>query len=161
MAEALVGEPTTADDPEWFNKPAGTDHPTPPHQDNYYFCLQPPNVATIWLALDRIDESNGCLRDIPGSHRLGVRPHQTTNVLGFSQGISDYSEEDRGREVTVLLEPGDALAHHGNMIHRAEPNRTADRQRRAFAMVWRGLSCRRDEAAYARIEPLSKNNTSR
>ena len=71
--------------------------------------------------MDRIDESNGCLRYIPGSHRLGVRPHQTTKVLGFSQGISDYNDEDRRREVTVLLEPGDALAHHGNMIHRAEP----------------------------------------
>ena len=79
-----------------------------------------------------------------------MRPHQTTKVLGFSQGISDYKDEDRRREVTVLLEPGDALAHHGNMIHRAEPNRTTDRQRRAFAMVWRGVSCRRDEAAYAR-----------
>jgi phytanoyl-CoA hydroxylase len=150
LAEALLGETATADDPEWFNKPAGTDHPTPPHQDNYYFCLQPPSVATIWLALDRVDEHNGCLRYIPGSHRLGVRPHQTTQVLGFSQGISDYNDEDRRREVTVLLEPGDALAHHGNMIHRAEPNRTTDRQRRAFAMAWRGASCRRDEAAYAR-----------
>jgi phytanoyl-CoA hydroxylase len=150
LAESLLGETATADDPEWFNKPAGTNHPTPPHQDNYYFCLEPPQVVTIWLALDRADEQNGCLRYVPGSHRLGVRPHQTTKVLGFSQGISDYNDEDRSREVTVLLEPGDALAHHGNMIHRAEPNRTTDRQRRAFAMVWRGESCRRDEAAYAR-----------
>jgi len=36
------------DAPEWFNKPPATNHITPPHQDNYYFCLEPPNVVTIW-----------------------------------------------------------------------------------------------------------------
>ena len=41
VATALVGEPVTADQPEWFNKPPGTNHVTPPHQDNYYFCLAP------------------------------------------------------------------------------------------------------------------------
>ena len=36
LAEALMGEPVRAQKPEWFNKPPGTDHPTPPHQDNFY-----------------------------------------------------------------------------------------------------------------------------
>src|SRR6476660_793451 len=50
LAETLLGEPATAEQPEWFNKPPGTNHVTPPHQDNYYFCLTPPSVLTIWLA---------------------------------------------------------------------------------------------------------------
>ena len=41
LADALIGEPSTSDQPEWFNKPPGTNHVTPPHQDNYYFCLAP------------------------------------------------------------------------------------------------------------------------
>ena len=41
LAESLLGEPAMADEPEWFNKPPGTVHVTPPHQDNYYFCLAP------------------------------------------------------------------------------------------------------------------------
>jgi phytanoyl-CoA hydroxylase len=150
LAEALVGEEVSANEPESFNKPPGTDSPTPPHQDNYYFCLRPPNVVTIWLALDRVDEGNGCLRYVRGSHRRGIRPHQVTRVLGFSQGISDYGNEDRALETPILLEPGDVVAHHGNTIHRAEGNRSTDRNRRAFAMVWRGVSCRRDEEAFAR-----------
>lgn len=54
LAEALIGEPASAAQPEWFNKPPGTRHVTLPHQDNYYFCLQPANVLTMWMALDPV-----------------------------------------------------------------------------------------------------------
>ena len=50
----------------------------------------------------------------------------------------------------IRLQPGDVVAHHGETIHRAEPNRSAARFRRAFAMVFRGASCRRDEESFAR-----------
>lgn len=150
LAETLLGEEVSSDGPEWFNKPAGVIHPTPPHQDNYYFNLTPPNVVTIWLALENVDEENGCLRYVSGSHRLGFRPHAATKVLGFSQGISDYGPEDEAREVKICLKPGDAVVHHGNTIHRADPNRSANRNRPAFAMVIRGVSCRRDEEGFAR-----------
>ena len=142
LAEALIGEPAEGLPPEWFNKPPGVDHPTPPHQDNFYFCLHPANVTTFWVALDAVDEQNGCLRYVLGSHLEGIRDHTVTKVLGFSQGISDYCDEDRNREQVVSLQAGDLVAHHGNMIHRAEPNRSTDRHRRAFAIVFRGESCR-------------------
>ena len=156
LAAALVGEDVRADAPEWFNKPPASVSPTPPHQDNYYFNLAPPNVVTIWLALDAVDDENGCLRYVAGSHRRGVRPHGRSYVLGFSQGITDYGDPDRVAEVAVHLRPGDAVAHHGNTIHRAEPNRSTTRHRRAFAIVFRGVSCRRDEAAFARYQASLK-----
>ncbi|MGD9724163.1 MAG: phytanoyl-CoA dioxygenase family protein [Pirellulales bacterium] len=150
VAETLLGERATAEEPEWFNKPPGTDHVTPPHQDNYYFCLTPPHVLTIWLALDDVDAKNGCLRYVAGSHSRGFRPHNRSHVLGFSQGISDYSPDDSAREVAVSLRAGDAVAHHGMTIHRADANVSQSRQRRSFAMVFKGVSCRRDDAAFAR-----------
>jgi phytanoyl-CoA hydroxylase len=152
LAAALIGESCDAQEPEWFNKPPGTSHETPPHQDNFYFCLQPPHVATLWLALDSVDTENGCLRYVAGSHRRGFRPHQRTQMLGFSQGIVDYGPEDESREVVVALQPGDLVAHHGMTIHRAEANRSTDRHRRAFAMVYRGASCTRDEDAQRRYQ---------
>lgn len=150
LATALVGERVNGQEPEWFNKPPGTNSPTPPHQDNYYFCLTPPHVVTIWMALDAVDDENGCLRYVRGSHLRGVRPHSRSNVLGFSQGITNFGPDDSDQEVAIHLEPGDVVAHHGNTIHRAEPNRSGDRNRRSFAMVYRGVSCQRDEPAYAR-----------
>lgn len=149
LAEAVLGETAICQGPEWFNKPPGSQHPTPPHQDNYYFNLAPPSVCTIWLALDDVDDENGCLRYVRGSHLSGFRPHERSRVLGFSQGISDYGPADEAAEVKVHAQPGDALVHHGNTIHRAEMNRSATRHRRAFAMVYRGASARRDERRYA------------
>jgi phytanoyl-CoA hydroxylase len=150
LADALIGEAAEAQEPEWFNKPPGTEHLTPPHQDNYYFNLKPPNVLTIWMALDPVDDGNGCLRYVRGSHRHGVRSHGRSNVLGFSQGITDYGPDDEAREVPIHLQPGDVVVHHGNTIHRADANRSATRHRRAFAMVFKGVSCCRDEDAYQR-----------
>lgn len=150
LAESLLGEPAWSHGAEWFNKPPATVHPTPPHQDNFYFCLSPPQVLTMWLALDEVDEENGCLRYIGGSHRRGIRPHRRTQTLGFSQGISDFGDADRARETAMRASPGDLLVHHGNTIHRAEANRSAHRHRRSFAMVFRTDSAVRDEEAFQR-----------
>ena len=156
LAEALVGEIVNADQPEWFNKPPGTNHVTPPHQDNYYFCLAPSNVVTIWLAMDSVDAENGCLRYVDGSHHNGFRKHARSKILGFSQGITDYTSDDFIREVAVPLQPGDAAAHHGMTIHRADANMSTTRHRRSFAMVFRGVSCQRDEAAFARYQAAAR-----
>jgi phytanoyl-CoA hydroxylase len=156
LAASLVGEGVKGQEPEWFNKPPGTEHPTPPHQDNFYFCLKPPNVLTLWLALDPVDEENGCLRYVRGSHARGILPHGPTEVLGFSQSVSDYGPDEEALEEPIFLEPGDLVVHHGETIHRAEPNRSATRHRRAFAMVFRGTSCSRDESAFQRYQDSVK-----
>ncbi len=69
------------------------------------------------------------LRYVAGSHREGYRPHARSQILGFSQGISDYGPSDFVREVAVPLKPGDAVAHHGMTIHRADANMSAVRHR--------------------------------
>lgn len=156
LAQTLLGEPAGCDQPEWFNKPPGTNHVTPPHQDNYYFCLAPASVVTIWMALDPVDAENGCLRYVAGSHREGFRKHARSKILGFSQGIVDYTADDFTRERAILLEPGDAVAHHGMTVHRADANHSPTRNRRSFALVFKGQSCRRDEAAFARYQAAAR-----
>lgn len=160
-AAELLGENVqTPAGAEWFNKPPGSRTATPPHQDNYYFCWSPPRVLTMWLALDEIDAENGCLRYVAGSHRAGLRPHDRTTTLGFSQGISDFDVADSEYEIAVHAAPGDVLIHHGNTIHRAEGNSTADRHRRSFAMVFRGVSCVRDEGAWANYQEAVRQQQS-
>jgi ectoine hydroxylase-related dioxygenase (phytanoyl-CoA dioxygenase family) len=156
LAEALVGEKVSALAPEWFNKPPGSVKGTPPHQDNYYFCFDPPHVLTIWMAMDAVDDENACMRFLPGSHREGVRPHARSQIMGFSQHVSDYGPQDTAREVPIHMQPGDVSVHHGNLIHLAGANRSTTRHRRAFAIVFRGESCRRDEAAYQRYLSAAK-----
>lgn len=156
-ARTLLGEEIQMQGAEWFNKPPATNHVTPPHQDNFYFCLEPPQVLTMWLALDEIDEENGCLRYYRGSHRLGIRPHARTTTLGFSQGIpAEDASLRESEEVAIRAQPNDLLIHHGNTIHRADANRSTTRHRRSFALVCRGVSARRNDAAYSRYLASSK-----
>ncbi|MCA1595520.1 MAG: phytanoyl-CoA dioxygenase family protein [Chloroflexi bacterium] len=47
----------------------------PYHQDSVYFPIEPMELATCWMALDDSTTENGCMRFIPGSHRLGPLEH--------------------------------------------------------------------------------------
>ena len=120
---------------QWFNKPARVGKVTPPHQDGFYFMLEPNEAITLWLAVDAADEENGCIRYVPGSHRRGMRPHQRSDVLGFSQGITDFGDADCDREMAMIVQPGDLIAHHSMIIHRADAN-PSDRSRSALGFVY-------------------------
>ena len=150
LAETLLGEVCEYHSgPQWFNKPPNTEHPTPPHQDSYYFKYDPPLALTIWVAMEPIDSENGCLRYVRGSHKRGVRPHDRSKVLGFSQTVTDWSPEDEAAEVQIELQAGDAVVHHSELIHRAEPNRSSTRHRRAYAHVIKAVRAKVDEKAQA------------
>ena len=97
----------------------------------------------MWLALDSVDESNGCIRYVSGSHRKGLRAHARTSVLGFSQGITKFGPEDRSAEVLVPAQPGDLLVHHSLTIHRAGGNPT-ERHRRSLGLVYYAQRARQD-----------------
>jgi phytanoyl-CoA hydroxylase len=154
-AEKLLGDAVVPQELEWFNKPPmprGRASPTPPHQDGYYFMLEPNEALTFWIALDPVDESNGCLRYVRGSNRKGLRPHTRSNVLGFSQYIPDYGDADRAGEVAIAAQPGDLLIHHSLTIHRADAN-TSGRHRRSLGIVYYAARAKIDAArreAYAK-----------
>jgi len=143
VAKTFMQDDINPQTAQWFAKPARVGNETPPHQDGYYFKLNPNEAVTCWLALDQVDEENGCIRFVRGSHRRGMRPHQLSNVMGFSQGINDYGDNDRALEVPILLEPGDVTAHHSMTIHRADPNHS-ERPRRALGFVFYAARAEKD-----------------
>jgi phytanoyl-CoA hydroxylase len=125
--------------------------PTPPHQENWYFNLQGGEAPTVWVALDRVDEDNGCLRYVPGSHQRPLRPHVLSDLKGFSQTVEDWNEADVAAEVAVELDPGDAVVHHFGCLHRADANRATDgRGRLAIACVYQADSCTLEPVGYQR-----------
>lgn len=136
VSSLLLDDDVVADNLSLFNKPPRLGEETPAHQDGFYFKLEPMEAVMLWLALDEVDEENGCIRYVPGSHKQGMRPHQSTQTLGFSQGISDYgTEADLRDEVAVTARPGDLIVHHCLTIHRADANRS-ERTRHAFGFVF-------------------------
>ena len=145
LASLLLDDKVVGRNMQYFNKPPRIGNPTPPHQDGYYFMLEPNEAVTMWLGLDDVDEENGCVRYVKGSHRDGMRPHGKT-VLGFSQGITDFGTAgDLDREVWFSTRPGDLLVHHSLTIHRADGNRSADRSRRALGFIYYADRAKEDE----------------
>ena len=105
---------------------------------------------SFWIPLDPVDAENGCLRYVVGSHCKGIRPHTISSIYGFSQGISDYGPEDWAHEMRMVLNVGDAIAHHCMAIHRADANEADTRSRRAVDIIYLGQSAKVDEAWRAR-----------
>ena len=148
LAEALLGGEVELKNMQYFNKVPYSGKGTPAHQDGYYFKIKPQQAVTMWLSLDYADAENGAVCYIPGSHLLGMRPHNVTNTLGFSQGIANWSNTDQDKEVQMTAEPGDILVHHSLTVHRAN-NNLSNRHRQSIGFIFYRKGVQEDEQAHA------------
>ena len=121
---------------ETFNKPPRIGSSVPYHQDNAYFCQLPPHMFTLWIALDAATVENGAVYYRKGSHKH-MLPHKASGVAGNSIGLADPPDDNASEEFCGTLEPGDALAHHCQIVHRSDPN-NSEHPRLALLMVYRG-----------------------
>jgi phytanoyl-CoA hydroxylase len=157
LAEMLLGDKVVGKNFQYFCKPPGVGQPTPPHQDGYYFKLTPCEALTMWLSLDEVDGENGSLCYVRGSHRRGMRPHQKSGVLGFSQMMADYGRpEDLENEVNVPAKPGDMLVHHAMTIHSAGGNQSRNRLRRSLGFVFFAERAKQDVSAIEQYQAKLK-----
>jgi phytanoyl-CoA hydroxylase len=147
LASVLLDDAVTGQNMQYFNKPPRIGKPTPAHQDGYYFMLEPNEAVTMWMALEPVDEENGCVRYVRGSQLRGLRPHGRTGVLGFSQGITDFgTPDDLQNEVYFPTRPGDLLVHHSLTIHRADGNQSDSRSRKALGFIYYAERAKEDVA---------------
>jgi len=147
ISPLVNGEPVLAG-VETFNKPARIGSGVPPHQDNAYFCQTPPDMLTVWIAIDAVTESNGPVTYVKGTHRLGPLPTKPSGVRGNSIGLAEMPESSEEDLLVALLEPGDATIHHCDTIHYSAPN-TTDHSRLGFLLVFRGSHTETDPALKA------------
>ena len=150
VASFLLQEKAIPKNLQYFNKPAGVGKPTPPHQDGYYFMLKKHNAVTCWLALEKVDKENGCIHYVKGSHlKEEYRPHGKSNILGFSQGVTDFgNEDDKLNTVSFPGEAGTFLIHNAKTIHWAEGNKSQTRTRKALGFIYYGESAEEDKVAH-------------
>jgi len=88
------------------------------HQDNQYTVHDGPSL-NLWTALEPVDEGNGCLQIVSGSHRRGTLPAVPT--AENHRGIAGTPDG-----VTVLrMQPGDCVAFSRLTVHGSGMNRTA------------------------------------
>ncbi len=101
------------------------------HQDNFYLRAKPGTCMAAWMALDRCDEENGCMRVVPGSHGW---PILCTTTADTSASFTDVTVPipEGVDAVPVVMEPGDVLFFNGSLVHGSYPNTSQDRFRRSL-----------------------------
>ena len=136
------------------------------HQDLTYTDERTVRPVLLWAPLDDVDEDNGALQVVPGSHRWtdGIRPAAQPHPP-----TEDLQDQLAARAVTVPMRAGRALAYDAALIHGSTPNRS-DRIRTAVAVALapagaellhfhhlgdgRGVSGHRIDAAYYTVQSL-------
>ena len=100
------------------------------HQDSTYWGLDPDEVITAWVAFTEVDEANGYMQVIPGSHKIDQLPHVDTfhkdNLLSRGQEIA--VEVDVSKAVGLAMHAGEMSLHHIKLVHGSAANRTGDRR---------------------------------
>jgi ectoine hydroxylase-related dioxygenase (phytanoyl-CoA dioxygenase family) len=155
FAENLLDEDVYLDAVELHQKAPGASL-TPPHQDNFYFCLKNGKSLTAYIPLNEQSKKNGALSVLPKSH-LHDFPHYKSDVVGFSSGIelnclADFESTD------YILKPGDLSFHHCNTVHLAPPN-NSDKPRVNIALRFQGVSDRISKKKYSRYINYANQST--
>ena len=95
------------------------------HQDwHYWQCAEPAEMLTAWVALIDVDEHNGCMEVVPGSHRWGLLDESDF----FAQDLESLQrsiEEKSGHKfetVPCVLPAGAVSFHHCLTVHGSRPN---------------------------------------
>lgn len=105
------------------------------HQDSTYWGLEPPTIATAWIALTPSTTQSGCLKVAPGTHKMEQLPHNDSfadnNLLSRGQEVAvDVSELETAE---IELQPGEMSIHHVQLVHGSDPN-LADWPRLGYAI---------------------------
>jgi ectoine hydroxylase-related dioxygenase (phytanoyl-CoA dioxygenase family) len=132
IVESLIGPDIALWSSHFICKPAGTGKRVPWHEDSAYWgtAVEPMEVVTLWLAIDRSTPENGCMRVIPNTQHGGYSEYES--VDNPEQNVFDREIRrgcvDESRAVDCVLEPNQCSFHHARTIHGSNPNTSALRR---------------------------------
>ncbi|THF77817.1 phytanoyl-CoA dioxygenase family protein [Cohnella fermenti] len=103
---------------------------TPWHEDSAYWkgrLTRYDGIVTVWLAIDRSWQENGCMRVIPGTHTDGFSEYDS---VSGNENIFDteITKVDDSQAVYFELEQGECSLHDSRIIHGAEANKSPYRR---------------------------------
>lgn len=99
------------------------------HQDQRYLRAEPGTCMAAWLALEDIDEGNGCMSVVPGTQGIPMLcPGGSDDSLSFTW---EQVPIPRGLDpIPMVMKEGDMLFFNGSLVHGSGPNDSKDRFRR-------------------------------
>ena len=129
IVEQFIGPDIALFASHYISKPPFTGQAVLWHQDGAYWPLEPMEVVTLWLAIDRADAENGCMRVIPGTHKqslIEMQPASQADVVLPLETPAAFVDESMA--VDIVLNPGDVEVHHPNIIHGSHANESPRRR---------------------------------
>ena len=116
-------------------KPNTDSKASPWHQDLPYWPMNETCALSCWLALDDVNETNGCMRFVPQSHRWGkLEPINLVNPQDIFSLVPEPEEKDF-TPVSMPMGAGSCTFHNGLTFHSAPPNR-GSAPRRALIIIY-------------------------
>jgi ectoine hydroxylase-related dioxygenase (phytanoyl-CoA dioxygenase family) len=117
-------------------KAAGYGAPVEWHQDWAFYPHTNDDLAAVGIMLDDVDETNGPLMVLPGTHRGPIFDHH--DEQGFFCGAIDpgRGEVDFSRAVKLTGPAGSITIHHARTVHGSATN-TSGRPRRLLLHQYR------------------------
>jgi phytanoyl-CoA hydroxylase len=79
-------------------------------------------MVNVWTPLVPATVENGCMEFIPGTHRLGVVPHEVKPY--YLEITQEHLAPYANQTVAIEAEPGDVVLFHNLLFHRGLPNHT-------------------------------------
>jgi len=87
-------------------------------------------LLTARIPLDRETSRNGCMRVVPGSHRMGIAEGLGNGFWSMGDDAQKLAESRRLPPVLDCeLEPGQVMFHHCLLLHASGQNRTGEPRR--------------------------------
>lgn len=123
------------------------------HQDLRYWSFAQPELINLWLALGHETPDNGCMRVIPGSHRMTIAPERLDDAR-FLREDRDDNRELLSHAVTAELAPGDVLLFHAGVFHAAGRNQTDERKLSAVFTYHGSDNHALPDTRSARLDPI-------
>ena len=121
LMDCFGGEPEGIQTMHFYE---GSEHPL--HQDQYYL----PDCMSAWIAMVRVDESNGPLIVQPGSNRgrlitksdvpmtlLPGETYESQQHNRYFPTVKQVSRENGADIVQVMVNAGDVILFDGKLIH--------------------------------------------
>lgn len=143
-AEAVLGPNVQYYQDNVFYKPARDGGSTPWHQDNIWWNSNPPNMLTVWIALDDVDTSNGGVQYVRGSNASLIEPEMPVEDINGSKykmlSPEQIAKIDMSHAVSFNVPAGHAVMHHCLTLHGAPPN-NSDRSRRGYTVHLAQAGC--------------------
>ena len=146
--ERVIGPDVILWGSQLFCKPAGTGLAVPWHQDGHFWPIRPLATCTVWIAIDDVDEENGAMRFVPGSHRTReLYPHADQPSEESALNAELVPEHVDLERVEVDELPAGAVSLHDvYLVHGSEPNRSA-RRRAGFVVRYMPATSHYDREA--------------